>query len=69
MHTCTLCPLQCTSYRPHQVGQTVEAGSDSRFDNAGDSGPIPRRLRLIRFPVEMMHRTALVQPLVYMRRG
>ena len=38
----------------HQGGQTVEAGSDSRFDSAGDSGPIPRRLRLIRFPVEMM---------------
>ena len=46
---------------------SVEAGSDSTFDRAGDSGLSLRRLRLIRSPVERMHRAALVHQLVYMR--
>ena len=41
---------------------SVEAGSDSIFDKAGDSGLSPKRLGLIRCPVERMPslRAALV---------
>ena len=39
------------------MGQTLSrVGSDSRFDKAGDSGLSPKRLGLIRYPVERMHR-------------